>query len=269
MTEQALGGGRGTRSVVRIGDTVHRKTGPWTPTVHAYLRHLRAAGFTAAPEVLGIDERGREVLRYIPGETWGDDTDPDDPVPDLVEPRRWPDATRSDAALAAIGRMLAALHRASAGFRPTDPVWQLYELPMREGEIVCHGDAGPWNTVYDDGLPIALIDWDGARPASPIEDLAIAAWNFVPLAADGDLATYGFTPPYRTARRLRLLCDAYGLGERARMVETLSLVKQRSAMLLRYWQPLRSGLAAAWLGALVRDLEWLDQHEDELRAALR
>lgn len=47
----------------RASVTVRREAGPWTPTIHAYLRHLRASGFTAAPEVLGLDERGREILR--------------------------------------------------------------------------------------------------------------------------------------------------------------------------------------------------------------
>src|SRR5713226_6160740 len=96
MQEERLGGGRSTAGVVRVGDTIHRPTGPWTPTIHAYLRHLRAAGFTSAPDVLGIDERGREVLSYIDGETWGDHIDPDEPKTDLVTIRSWPEQTRSD-----------------------------------------------------------------------------------------------------------------------------------------------------------------------------
>ena len=56
-------------SVVRVGDTVRRGTGPWTPTVHALLRHLERVGFEGAPRVLGIDERGREVLSFVPGVT--------------------------------------------------------------------------------------------------------------------------------------------------------------------------------------------------------
>ena len=26
--------------------------------------------------------------------------------------------------------------------------------PPAAGEIVCHGDLGPWNTVYRDGMPV-------------------------------------------------------------------------------------------------------------------
>ena len=56
-----------------MGDTVRRATGPWTPAVHALLRHLETAGFEAAPCVLGVDDDGREVLSFIEGEAVGDD----------------------------------------------------------------------------------------------------------------------------------------------------------------------------------------------------
>ena len=54
-------------TVVRIGDTVRRTTGPWTPAVHALLRYLEEVDFKGAPRVLGIDGQGREVLTYLPG----------------------------------------------------------------------------------------------------------------------------------------------------------------------------------------------------------
>ncbi len=54
--------GGNTSTVVRVGDTVRRNAGPWTPAVHALLRHLEYVGFTGAPRALGMDEQGREVL---------------------------------------------------------------------------------------------------------------------------------------------------------------------------------------------------------------
>jgi hypothetical protein len=70
-----------TQGIVRIGDTVRRPLRPFSLTVQAYLAHLRDAGFTGAPLPLGIDEQGREVLSFVPGdvlrhrppETAGDD----------------------------------------------------------------------------------------------------------------------------------------------------------------------------------------------------
>jgi hypothetical protein len=62
------GGGR--TAVYRRGDVVIRETGPWTPAVHALLRHLEQAGFSAAPRLVGpgIDADGRETLTFIDGE---------------------------------------------------------------------------------------------------------------------------------------------------------------------------------------------------------
>src|SRR5262245_21022678 len=60
--------GGNVSTVHRVGDTVRRNTGPWTPAVHAMLRHLEYVGFTGSPRVLGVDERGREVLSYLEGE---------------------------------------------------------------------------------------------------------------------------------------------------------------------------------------------------------
>ena len=59
--EQVLEGGN-TSVVVRVGDTVRRTAGHWTPAVHALLDHLESVGFDAAPRALGTDEQGREVL---------------------------------------------------------------------------------------------------------------------------------------------------------------------------------------------------------------
>ncbi|HEX7995363.1 MAG TPA: hypothetical protein VF506_15680 [Streptosporangiaceae bacterium] len=57
-----------TEGIVRIGDTVRRPLRPFSLTVQAYLAHLRDAGFTGAPLPLGVDEQGREVLSYVPGD---------------------------------------------------------------------------------------------------------------------------------------------------------------------------------------------------------
>lgn len=46
---------------VRVGATVRRPPGPWTPAVHAVLRHLERHGVDAVPRVLGLDERGRDA----------------------------------------------------------------------------------------------------------------------------------------------------------------------------------------------------------------
>ncbi len=74
--EIPMPGGSMTPGVVRIGDTIRRPVGRWTPAVHALLRHLEDTGFEGVPRVLGIDEAGREVLTYLPSDptpSWSDD----------------------------------------------------------------------------------------------------------------------------------------------------------------------------------------------------
>ena len=66
MTEEPLPGGNMTGGVVRVGDTVRRPAGPWTPAVHALLNHLHAVGFPGAPRAHGLDDQGREVLDFVP-----------------------------------------------------------------------------------------------------------------------------------------------------------------------------------------------------------
>ena len=68
---------------VRIGDTVRRATGPWTPAIHGLLNYLADAGLTGVPRVHGYDERGREVLDYLPGTAYSPDV-PDDVLADAI-----------------------------------------------------------------------------------------------------------------------------------------------------------------------------------------
>ncbi len=59
---------------------------------------------------------------------------------------------------------------------------------------------------------MAFIDWDTAQPVDPLDDLAAAAWTFVPLGPPGQLAEAGFDPLPNLPARLRTFLDAYGLG---------------------------------------------------------
>ena len=52
-------------TLTKVGNTV-RRSRAWTPAAHALLRHLERMGFDGALRALGVDDRGREVLTYIP-----------------------------------------------------------------------------------------------------------------------------------------------------------------------------------------------------------
>ena len=206
--EVPLSGGT-LNTVVRVGDTVRRPAGPWTPAVHDLLRHVRARGFQLAPEPLGIDDAGREVLRFIPGDTSGWR------IP-------WPGWVRSDRMLADVGSALAAYHRAVADFRPQGEVaWQSGPVELGPAQIVCHNDLAPYNVVTRQGVLVGIIDWDLAGPGSAISDLAFAAWQWVPLHGPFVTSLMGWDPELARAGRIRHLLDAYGLTDRSGFIQAV------------------------------------------------
>jgi hypothetical protein len=124
--------------------------------VHEYLRHLEAAGFEASPRVLGI-ERDREVLTLIDGDVAAD------PHWQPGHGHRLPPYARTELALPGAAALIRKLHLAASGFRPAITSYHFHPHPPKAGEIVSHGDLGPWNTVYRQGIPVAFIDWDAAQ----------------------------------------------------------------------------------------------------------
>ena len=250
----ALPEGLGGVAAWRSGRGVHRATGPWTPTEHAFLRHLERAGFDGAPRVVGEDDAGREILTFVEGEvlaagpTWR----PGTPTP-------WPAWARTEACLAATGRLLRRFHDAAASFvLPARPVWRRSTaLALGAGEVVCHGDIGPHNTVYRDGAPVAFIDWDTIRPGDPLVELGTAAWKYVPLGDDAYLAATDFTYRPQLPRRLAVFTQAYGVHGRDEVREALHQAALRSVDTLRYL-PISPAEGAAALRRVAGELEWLD-----------
>lgn len=255
--EQPLRGGNVSDGVVRVGDTVRRPAGPWTAAVHALLRHLHEAGFPGAPRPLGIDERGREVLTFAPGEVvWPDRFALLDPV------RR----------LARVARLIRDFHDAVAGFvPPPDARWQVLMPPPGEADIIGHNDLAPWNLVVDGDRAWTFIDWDCAAPATRLWDLAYAAHGFVPLSANPAFRR----PDAHAAARLRAFADAYGLAEadRRALVPLLArrtramhdFLRDQAAAGARPWTTLwRAGHGELWR----RDAEYIEHREHLWTTAL-
>ena len=200
--EQRLEGGNAGGAVL-VDGTVRRATGPWTPAVHALLRHLADVGFTGVPRVLGVDGQDREVLSFVAGDTVGDQ-------------RPWPAWVHSDAALHDVGVWLRTYHEAVADFvPPPDARWRIGSHVWRPGDVVGHNDAAPYNAVWRpeaDASPrlVGFIDWDFASPCPPVWDLAFTASAWVPLHARSVASAEGFGDFDRRPERLRVLLDAYG-----------------------------------------------------------
>lgn len=262
--EVRLPEGRSGNRVWRSRGQVLRDSGPWTPTVHAFLRHLERLGFDGAPRVLGMAPDGREILSYLEGETLG-------AGPDWRpgQPTRWPEFARSEKCLVQSAALLRRLHDVSASFvPPTDAIWRQHECSaLAAGEIVCHGDVGPHNTVYCDGAPVAFIDFDSIRPNHPLIEFGNAAWRYVPLGDEAYFAASEFRAAPDLPARLSLFARAYGLSDPDDVRWSLHQAKQRTVEAARYW-PITPGEGAAVLRQIADDLEWLDQNADRLLEGL-
>lgn len=205
MSEEQLRGGN-TTVVVRVGDTVRRPVGPWTPAVHDLLNHLTAVGFTGSPRVLGIDEADREILEFVPGE-----------VGSLSAAQPLPAWFRTPESCWSVGRWIRDYQSAQTDFvvDRTKPWRRAPGASLRAGQVIVHHDVSPYNTVRRPDGSLVVLDWDFARPGNPIEDLAWAAWRWVPLMAGREWhAEYGVGDDEdvrdRQKRHLAALLDGYG-----------------------------------------------------------
>ncbi|MEU5696867.1 aminoglycoside phosphotransferase family protein [Actinosynnema sp. NPDC020468] len=239
MDEERLVGGNDTEEVVRVGDTVRRTPGPRSDFVAEVLRHLESVDYPYAPRHLGVDDRGREVVSFVPGRTT------DHP------------SQRAEGAYARAGTMLRRLHEVTAGH------------PLAGGlECVVHGDAGPCNTVFQDGLPVAFIDWTTCAPGVALDDLGYLAWTWC-VAAEGNV------PVEEQAAHLRELRDGYGDVDPERLLD--AVVRQQTRVVERETANLRderlrpqrrahAGKAVAWAES---DRAVVRRHHALLLSALR
>lgn len=194
--EELLHGGNQAVGVVRVGDTVRRPSQPWSPAIRVLLEHLHAAAPDIAPAPLGTDDRGRDVLSFVAGDIGHYPLDA---------------AMRSDESLAEAGHLLRRYHNATIALvSRTDLPWQYADPDPARHEVICHSDIAPYNTVYRDGRPVALIDFDHAGPGPRLRDIAYAAYRFVPLASDRSCRDFGWDTPPDRIERLRRFLDAYG-----------------------------------------------------------
>ena len=239
--------------MLRIGDTVRRPAGPWTPAVHALLRHLEDVGFEGAPRALGVDEHGREILSYLPSE------------------RVWP---FTDPVIAATARVLRRLHDALETFiPPAGSVWR-HEIDDAVALRIGHNDIGPQNTVFAGGLPYGFIDWELAGPRPPLYDFAYAAINFTPLRPDQFCRMVGFDEPPNRGRRLRLFCDAYGLEDRSSLLDVMERFERDDLRVMVEGgragvSPHSRYLARGEDRFLRYDLDWLVANCGDLEEAIR
>ena len=192
--------GQGSVNVVhRSGNSVIRPIGNWSPAIHELLQYLEKAGFEYSPRFLGKNElNGQEQLTYVSGE---------------VALRPWPSYMCTDSGIEQIATMLRKYHDVVANYKPSiKAVWRLPNIKWEEGMLIRHGDLGPWNLVWKDGILRGLIDWDLAEPGYPIDDVAQVAWYCIPLRTEDRCREAGIGV-HKQMGRLSQLCGTYGIAE--------------------------------------------------------
>ncbi|WP_313959669.1 phosphotransferase [Microbacterium paraoxydans] len=189
MREEVLEGGNASGPVVRVGDTVRKAWTAATPHIVAYVRAMRDGGVDA-PEPLGRDAQGRQIIEFIPG-TLAMDAAP-----------------LSAAELGCVGDMVRRIHDVSARYVPAaEAIWEP-PLSAPAQELICHNDLAPWNLMLGDRW--VFIDWDGASPSTRSWDLAFSAQTFALPDPTRD--------PQRSADDLAAFVDGYGADAELRAV---------------------------------------------------
>ena len=177
---------------IRVNENVvERPVKSWTPTVHALLGHLHDSGLPV-PRPLDFGEAAEHVT-LVPGEAGAD---------------AWAHQLSVESVRSA-GRLLRRVHDATVGWvPPTDATWA---VPFSPGEVICHGDPQPANFAWRNGVAVGLFDWDMARPASRLSDVAYALEWFVPFEDDpAELRSRGFDETLDRRARIAALLDGYG-----------------------------------------------------------
>ena len=235
-------------AVTVVDDLVLRPARPWTTSVHALLRHLRARGLDCVPEPVGVRD-GVEALRWIPGD---------------AGPAAWPHQVTA-AAVRSAGELLRRVHDATTDYEPpAEAEWAFPAVPG--ATVVTHGDPAPWNFVWRESRAVALIDWDYAAPGPATDDVAYAAAGFAPAVPDDEARrVHGFTSVPDRRARLRAFAEGYRLGGTAgladRVVERQEATVARVADLAeRGLEPWAAWVRAGYLDELRSRPRWTRQH---------
>lgn len=208
-SEEKLEGGNSNSGVVKVGNTVRRAMGSSSPSVHRLLHFLEDQGFQGSPRVLGVDDKGREILTYLPGTC------------SITE-----DAWTSEEILVSAATLLKQLHDVTATYaNRSDEEWGYVYPDKNRHEVICHNDFGLYNVVINDNKCEGVIDFDFAGPGPRIRDVAYAAYWFVPISQRAsDMKRYAQVDLEAGCRRLKLFCKICNIDAKSKLLDMIGEV---------------------------------------------
>jgi len=230
--ESQLVGGRSATEVVRIENTVRRSLGPNSEFNHSLLKLLEEKGFSHAPRFLGIDEKGREILTFMEGEV---------PHGEI----NW-----TDDQLVKVVQILKDFHDATVGS----------ELAKGK-EVVCHNDIAPWNTVLENDVPMAFLDFDDVAPGNRVDDLAYLLWTFLKLGSN--------VPADVQANKIQKLSQVYGFTDIHKLIDAIleqqeKILAKREELATNAPDKEAREFSASKVGAIRSEIEWVKRNRSVL-----
>lgn len=193
--------------------------------VRDVLQFLEAQDLPGAPRFVALDESG-ETLSFVPGNVHDEQS-------------------LSEVQVASAGHLLRHLHDALASCALAG-----------DAEIVCHGDAGLHNVVFDGDAAVAFIDWEFAEPGTRLDELAHFAWCLLD-------DRWGREPPGAAGRRIGVFCRAYGWKDCDGVFDRVAVLVGRARD-----EHAELGVAES-ISHFERLLAWLHEHADVLRSEAR
>lgn len=200
----------------------------------ALLRHFEERGWEGAPLLHCRDHENRLVHSALRGTAVHDDR--------YLE----------DEYLQGAAALVREFHDLTAGTRLAG-----------QWEVVSHNQLAPRHTISQKGVPYAFVDWEAAAPGLRLHDVADLCWRYVDLGPNAE-------DPFR---RVRLICDAYGLAEREPLIGTIMARQDRYRRIVesgahrgdpRMVAQYRSGETER----MGRRLMWMREHQRDLAAEL-
>ena len=207
--KQYLSGGRVTQGVYLLNGAVHRPRRPNSEFVARALDYARANGLDFVPRYMGVDADGFDMFSYMEG----------------TVPANLGDF--SDAQLRRAAELISRFHSVMRGF-------------VGDGRrSVCHNDLSPCNFTFTGGMPAGIIDFDACAPGDPLDDLAYALWMWLDIGNPDQ-------PPEGAARRMALMCGAYGCADELRRLPQRMLAQMRRVERSVFSDPEQTARTSAW-----------------------
>jgi Ser/Thr protein kinase RdoA (MazF antagonist) len=126
-----------------------------------------------------------------------------------------------DRTITAAAALLRRYHDVAVRFNPPPDMQWRTVAPGRH-ELICHYDWGPYNALFRGREPVVMLDWDSAGPGTRLWDVALAAYQWVPLFPILDGVSHNRVLPLpQRAARLATFCEAYGAVRPAEAIDAL------------------------------------------------